>query len=663
MAITIYQELDSVNIIDGFNNYITASSNNINTYSDFKFKVEVIELDSDLSTVISNTTLYQLPNPEGFLVINPSEYFNLEDNLSTSSLLNSKQDTNVYKRGYVKVTEYYNGSDQSSTSVNSKSFLLINGEENYDLDTSFDYIEYINNNEDSKLLTDSTLVRNITENSSNMISMLNGGNWGSNLSDNPIDGISYNAYNDRLQYDIFYNNGRDDIGYGSNYTGIRFYIDNGFVLNNAVNQIDINNSYNLLNLATKNYTELYINGSWINYSGQTTTDLLNSDLKYFDFRIESGIRIDGTLRDGIVDYWTFNDFETTLSGTFTTYGELNSEGIDVVFMDTDIQTNLPASNYSFNSFVGDWSYIAITRGLKRSFTTEKSISVWYLKTGIDTSLNGNILRLNSSDYIKSDANDLYFNGTNIGGTQTLGDTWNHLVVQQSGTSVEVFLNGDYLHTEPSTTIDRFATGNNASILDGTFYFFDYTALWDRPLTLSEITELYNSGNGSFYPGWIIQSGYTTGSIDYRYKLTEKCFNNFEEYNIIWTNRLGGQENFLFRGILEKSNKSNKNTYKKSNFNINNQGELDRTFLDKRSYVSSKNVETKYKLSTDYIKNEYRDLIFDMINSTNVYLEKDGVLTPISILTDNFRISNKTNEGLVNFVIEFEKNIYKKFKRK
>ena len=82
-------------------------------------------------------------------------------------------------------------------------------------------------------------------------------------------------------------------------------------------------------------------------------------------------------------------------------------------------------------------------------------------------------------------------------------TWYHVAIVWDGTSVDFAINGtmDSATGHESTSgcpeIDSISFGGNAGVSDA--YAYDEWGIWDRALSATEITALYNSGDGQSHP--------------------------------------------------------------------------------------------------------------------------------------------------------------------
>lgn len=88
-------------------------------------------------------------------------------------------------------------------------------------------------------------------------------------------------------------------------------------------------------------------------------------------------------------------------------------------------------------------------------------------------------------------------------TSQLG-VWAHVVYTRSGSDVRGYLNGTMtgpVGSAAGTLVPtaNFRMGTRNDNYSGYFGVLDEVALWTRALTDSEVSQLYNSGSGNFYP--------------------------------------------------------------------------------------------------------------------------------------------------------------------
>ena len=275
------------------------------------------------------------------------------------------------------------------------------------------------------------------------------------------------------------NNGTYNPVYTTNHTPS---IGAQYSVNNSPNNLTykINGSVDALNIWQKELTaseviELYNSGNGAQYIGDnfykpTTNDALGTN--------------NGTAQGGL------------------TYG-LGKVGTAFQFNGTNAYVSLPNSSGQFN------------------FTSDFSIGCWF-KTN---TISGNQMIF---------SNLMYNGGTRKGyyiilASNTIGcwlvnqpthnqefytsavvsiNTWYHLSVTRESGVVKIYLNGTLLATDTNaiplayvttlTSIGAYtnATGSTLAYFNGNIDAFN---IWQKALTQSEITELYNSGNGKQYP--------------------------------------------------------------------------------------------------------------------------------------------------------------------
>ena len=60
-----------------------------------------------------------------------------------------------------------------------------------------------------------------------------------------------------------------------------------------------------------------------------------------------------------------------------------------------------------------------------------------------------------------------------------------------------------------------------------------------------------------------------------------------------------------------------------------------------------------KLNTNYIHESLNDALGELISSEAVWVEVNGVTSPVSVLTQNLDYKKSINEGLINYTLNFE----------
>lgn len=211
-----------------------------------------------------------------------------------------------------------------------------------------------------------------------------------------------------------------------------------------------------------------------------------------------------TLWNNLLVYWTgdntTNDAKGTYNGTLVngaTYG-------------------VGKINNGF-SFDGVNDYISTTPTNSLNTSLAHSYSLWIKPTTVNTysMYISTISDVSNGISIGHDnAGNLgmfqgWINIQNLSGYYLTANTMYHVVVVYKGNSFGAnnllfYVNGSLVSTKTATnsftTYKPFVLGSNAINTAG-FYkgIIDEPAIWDRVLTASEVTELYNSGSGKQYP--------------------------------------------------------------------------------------------------------------------------------------------------------------------
>ena len=144
----------------------------------------------------------------------------------------------------------------------------------------------------------------------------------------------------------------------------------------------------------------------------------------------------------------------------------------------------------------------------------------------------------------------------ISTTTISNSTWYHVTVTKSGTTQKIYINGALEATNNSAVTQNY-TSPNYPVIGAQFYHtgagydtstlfngkVDAVSYWDKALTQSEITELYNSGNGKQYVNTNI---ITKGLI---LNLDASNTSSYSGTGTTWTNLVGGSYNAtLYNGV-------------------------------------------------------------------------------------------------------------------
>jgi hypothetical protein len=203
------------------------------------------------------------------------------------------------------------------------------------------------------------------------------------------------------------------------------------------------------------------------------------------------------VQEGLISYWNFD--------------HTSGNAIDV------ISGNNLTNNGNISYVAGKINNCAVgTTNGRLSNTTpslsggkaSSSVSLWFNTVGLNGGSVDLIAEVRWTDYyfrillhdFLSPSNTLWFDGTgwgyNAGYVPTIG-SWYHVVLTTDGTNVRIYVNGTLASTQ---AIGSGANTPNISLFsDGGTSFFngkiDEMCIWNRTLNATEISAIYNAGNG------------------------------------------------------------------------------------------------------------------------------------------------------------------------
>jgi len=202
------------------------------------------------------------------------------------------------------------------------------------------------------------------------------------------------------------------------------------------------------------------------------------------------------LNEGLTAYYNFNETSGDLI-------ELNSGKYNGTLSGTIARgiTGKIGNAYDFDGISGN---VIIPSNLLPIGTSNFTISLWMYHdgTGFQVSFgNGISNNFNALNSPGGTENWFYFGDTNVHTSTGAGaGAWYHMVYVRNGTTGGNFYINNFTKGE---------AGSSANILNGTFYIgsnggdyfngkIDELAIWNRVLTQSEISDLYNGGDGLTY---------------------------------------------------------------------------------------------------------------------------------------------------------------------
>lgn len=208
-----------------------------------------------------------------------------------------------------------------------------------------------------------------------------------------------------------------------------------------------------------------------------------------------------TLWNNLISYWTGdntpNDAKGTYNGTLTNGATYATGKINNGF-----------------SLDGTNDYILISPTLGASFsspTSAHSYSAWVktVASGYNIIIQNGAASRGTMMGFQGRRLNMWYRGGNVSVQSTLQITdgiWNHVTCTYDGSgTIKLYINGNLDSTFTGITwadSSETCVTNLGSYNLGNLFFngiIDELGAWGKVLTASEVTELYNSGNGKQYP--------------------------------------------------------------------------------------------------------------------------------------------------------------------
>jgi len=179
------------------------------------------------------------------------------------------------------------------------------------------------------------------------------------------------------------------------------------------------------------------------------------------------------------------------------------------------------------TFNGTTGYINLGDNIFNSFTSDFSISMWINVNSVSgnqalfSNLSYNASNISNGFFVLLRSNSIYFelyNNNNTYEALTTGGyvstgTWYHVVItRKAGTRSRIYVNGTLINSNTSTLNPTYDTSiipipssigawkyDSSHVISYANGNIDELYTYNKELTSTEVTTLYNSGTGKFYP--------------------------------------------------------------------------------------------------------------------------------------------------------------------
>ena len=228
------------------------------------------------------------------------------------------------------------------------------------------------------------------------------------------------------------------------------------------------------------------------------------------------------LIDNIINYYSLNE---TSGAVIDSVGNNNGTNNDATTNQTGNASGNLGTAYDFDG-TNDW----VSLGTYDPFsTTTFSISFW-INPDVDTKDMWFVSKRDSPSNVDSrwgifyetGSSQIRYQGEAAGTTESTGQdittgSWQHVVLTSDGTDSRVYFNGSLVHTGGAITLGTDTASNyaiasvqsGAGLVDGKMQAI---GVWSgKKLSLTEVQEVYNSGDGKAYPFSVTETKTSTGN--------------------------------------------------------------------------------------------------------------------------------------------------------
>lgn len=204
-----------------------------------------------------------------------------------------------------------------------------------------------------------------------------------------------------------------------------------------------------------------------------------------------------SLNAGLISYYKLDEGSGTIIDIYGTNNATNNGALNT--------TGRINSAYDFESTEGDYIESGANSGLSNN--QARTISIWIKK---ESNVTAQIFTIGASGSLWTirlggGGTDLtldYDTGGNTASNITIWDTnWHHIVGIYNGTNGKMYVDGNITADEVdsvNTNSSHIFLSRNIGASDYFDGLIDEVGIWNRTLTLSEISDLWNGGDGLSY---------------------------------------------------------------------------------------------------------------------------------------------------------------------
>lgn len=145
-----------------------------------------------------------------------------------------------------------------------------------------------------------------------------------------------------------------------------------------------------------------------------------------------------------------------------------------------------------------------------------------------------------------------------------------------------------------------------------------------------------------------------------FSTVETPCSKFDAQKLTFVNKYGGKSDIFFTAKSSKTSNFKSDQYTSSNFDYDN---LSNNFSTHTNNKLQSNGKTQVTLNTDYVNDDYNELMSQLMMSGYVWLTEGSSTQPVSVLDSSLTHKTHLNDRLVQFSVkvELDHGIAKKIK--
>lgn len=145
------------------------------------------------------------------------------------------------------------------------------------------------------------------------------------------------------------------------------------------------------------------------------------------------------------------------------------------------------------------------------------------------------------------------------------------------------------------------------------------------------------------------------SFSLRKQFTVNCDGKYTPTTLMWLNKLGGYDSYIFSKASRKSYTTEKKSFNQRNYNIveGNYSLYNGRFVNDNAITYNSSFKEKWNLNTDIIDESTYSWLAELITSPQVFYYDNGYYYPIQITDTNYEFKKWINDRAFNLNLNIE----------